>query len=54
VLFCSATFFCARETALQFLLIGHKKTSFITGTLGDIWAKFLEIKIYYIEIIMNM
>jgi hypothetical protein len=37
--FASATFFCARETASQSLLIGHKKTSYTTGTLYAIGAK---------------
>jgi hypothetical protein len=34
--FLSATFFCALETASRFLLIGHKKTSYTAGTLGEI------------------
>jgi hypothetical protein len=36
-IFVSATFFCARET-LRVSFIGHKKTSYTTGTLGNILA----------------
>jgi hypothetical protein len=39
--FLSATFFCARETASRFLLIGHKKTSYTTGTLCEMGAKLV-------------
>jgi hypothetical protein len=36
VVFCSATFFCARKNASHFSLSGAKKTSYTAKTLGDI------------------
>jgi hypothetical protein len=38
--FVSATFFCARET-IRVSFIGHKKTSYTTGTLCEMLAKLV-------------
>jgi hypothetical protein len=46
VVFCSATFFCARKNALHFSLSGAKKTSVTAGTLCAIG---FEINNHYID-----
>jgi hypothetical protein len=47
--FVSATFFCARETALQFLLSGTKKRHIQPGRYMPFVLKFLELWIDKIE-----